>query len=132
MNYWLLKTDPESYSWENLLQDKYTDWDGVRNYQARNNLKLMKIGDIALIYHSVDDKIVKGIAKITKEYFPDPKDNDWVAVGIEPIQSLNNPVSLATVKNTKELSEIALIKQSRLSVMPLTEIEYNKILELSE
>ena len=132
MNYWLLKTDPDNYSWQNLVSDKYTVWDGVRNYQARNNLRLMEIGDIALVYHSIEDKLVKGIAKIVKEFFPDPKDSNWIAVGIEPLTELINPVSLQLIKNTKELENIALVKQSRLSVMPVSETEYNKIVELSK
>ncbi len=132
MNYWLLKSDPKSYGWYDLVKDGYTDWDGVRNYQARNNLKLMKGDDLALIYHSVDEKIVIGIAKITKEYFPDAKDDSWVAVGIAPFKELENPVSLELIKNTEELKNMALIKQARLSVMPLSHAEYLKIIELSK
>jgi predicted RNA-binding protein with PUA-like domain len=132
MNYWLLKTDPKSYSWENLLNDGFTDWDGVRNYQARNNLKLMKKGDLALIYHSIDGKAVVGIAKISKEYYPDPKDNAWVAVGISPYKELKNQVSLELIKSTKYLENIALIKQSRLSVMPMSLTEYNIIIKLAQ
>lgn len=84
MNYWLMKTEPSTFSWDDLVRDKKTGWDGVRNFQARNNLKAMKKGDLAFIYHSMDDKAVVGIAKITKENYPDPKDKDWVAVEISP------------------------------------------------
>lgn len=132
MQYWLLKTDPKSYSIDNLATDKETVWDGVRNYQARNNLKLMKAGDTALIYHSVDDKMLVGSALVIKEYFPDPKDENWVAVLIQFQKKFKNPVALSTIKAIPELSEIALIKQSRLSVMPLSEIEYNILVKLSE
>jgi predicted RNA-binding protein with PUA-like domain len=130
---WLVKSDPESYSWDDMLKDKKTAWDGVRNYQARNNLKKMKEGDMVLFYHSVQGTEVVGITKVSKEYFQDPTTNDdrWVAVELEQVNSLGVPVTLAKIKESEDLQDIALIKQSRLSVMPLTESEYNKILELS-
>ena len=134
MNYWLVKTDPDTYSWETFLKDKSTPWDGVRNYQARNNLKLMKNNDKVLFYHSQSSKDVKGIAKVTKTYFQDPttKDDRWVAVQLDPVKSFKNPVTLSQIKSDKKLSDIALIKQSRLSVMPLTKEEYDTICELSK
>lgn len=134
MQHWLMKTEPEAFSWQDLLKSKRTLWDGVRNYQARNNMKAMKIGDKVLIYHSVSEKCVVGIAIVSKEYFPDATTDDkrWVVVEIIPYKTLNKPVYLEQIKNNKELSEIKLIKQSRLSVMPLTQKEYNTIIKLSE
>ncbi len=132
MRYWLVKTDPAAYSWEQFLKDKTTTWDGVRNYQARNNLKEMKAGDMALFYNSGEDRKVKGIVKVAKEFFPDPATDDgrWVAVGLVVVGSLKKPVGLDKIKNDKELADIALIKQSRLSVMPLSEPEFRRIVEL--
>lgn len=132
MNYWLMKTEPSTYSWEDLEKDKKTVWDGVRNFQARNNLKAMKKGDQVFIYHSMDDKAVVGIAKITKEFFPDPKDNDWASVEISPVKKLKKPVTLAQVKADKRLSDMVLVRVSRLSVQPVKPQEYDIVLELSE
>jgi len=134
MAYWLVKSDPETYSWQDLLKDKKTTWDGVRNYQARNNLMLMEIGDPVLVYESQSPKYVAGIAKVTKTHFPDEtsEDDRWVAVELKAVSSLKNPVTLEIIKSTPELKDIALIRQSRLSVMPLTEIEYNTIIRLSK
>jgi len=132
MNYWLVKTEPGTYSWDNLERDKKTVWDGVRNFQARNNLKAMKNGDLVLIYHSGDDKAVIGMGKISKEAYPDPKDKDWVAVDITVGKKLKNPVSLSQVKSTKKLSNMVLVKSSRLSVQPVKEDEFNAVLELSD
>ena len=106
MNYWLMKTEPGTFSWDDLVRDKKAVWDGVRNFQARNNLKAMKKGDLAFIYHSMDDKAVIGIAEITREHFPDPKDKDWVAVEIKPIKKLKNAVNLGTIKQEKQLSNM--------------------------
>lgn len=134
MNYWIVKTEPGAYSWQDLEKDGGTPWDGVRNYQARNNLKEMKKGDLVLVYHSVKQKEVVGISKVTKEYFQDPttEDDRWVAVQLEPIEELKNPVSLATIKGDKALQEIKLVKQSRLSVIPINKKDYDRILELSK
>lgn len=134
MNYWLVKSDPEDYSWKELKKDKSTDWDGVRNYQARNNLKEMKKGDLVFIYESVTTKEILGISEVTKEYYQDPKTDDdrWVAVELTFKKELKNPVSLKQIKQIEELREIALIKQSRLSVMPIKKEEFDKILELSK
>ncbi len=116
MNYWLMKTEPSTFSWDDLVRDKKTGWDGVRNFQARNNLKAMKKGDLAFIYHSMDDKAVVGIAKITKENYPDPKDKDWVAVEISPEKKLKRPVTLAEVKADKRFADMVLVKSSGLGV----------------
>lgn len=134
MAYWLVKSDPGDYSWPDLAKDKKTDWDGVRNYQARNNLKEMKKGDKVLIYHSVKEKKVMGIAKVSKEYFQDSTTDDerWVAVELEAVRPLSRPVSLSEIKQESPLSEIALIKQSRLSVMPLKVDEFDIIIDMSK
>lgn len=132
MNHWLMKTEPSTYSWADLEKDKKTVWDGVRNFQARNNLKTMKKGDLVFIYHSMEDKAIVGIAKITKEFFPDPKDNEWVSVEISPVKKLKNPVTLAQVKSDKRFSDMVLVRVSRLSVQPVKSSEYDLILTLSE
>jgi len=134
MAYWLIKSDPETYSWDDLIQDSFTDWDGVRNYQARNNLRIMKKGDLVLFYHSQIERAIIGIVKISKESFQDKTTSDekWVAVEIKPLKKLKTPVSLELIKKTEELSNIALIKQSRLSVMPITDKEYNIILSMGK
>lgn len=127
-----MKTEPSTYSWEDLERDKKTVWDGVRNFTARNNLKAMKKGDQVFIYHSMEDKAVVGIAKITREFFPDPKDKDWASVEIAPVKKIKNPVTLAQVKADKRLSDMALVRLSRLSVQPVKPEEYDIVLELSE
>jgi predicted RNA-binding protein with PUA-like domain len=132
MNYWLVKTEPETYSWDDLVRDKQTVWDGVRNFQARNNLKAMKEGDTVFIYHSGEDKAVIGTAKIVREGYPDPKDKDWVVVVIEAGKKLKQPVTLSQIKSTKKLSSMVLVKSSRLSVQPVQENEFAAVLELSE
>ena len=134
MNYWLMKTEPNAFSWEQLIKEGQTIWDGVRNYQARNNLKLMKAGDYAFIYHSVSEKEIVGIAKISKEYFQDPTTNDpnWVAVEVVPVSTLKRKISLAEIKSKKELANIALLKKSRLSIIPLSEEDYKTLLSMSE
>lgn len=132
MNYWLMKSEPGTYSWDDLIKDKKTAWDGVRNFQARNHLKSMKKGDRAFFYHSGEGKEIVGIAKITKEHFPDPKDKDWVAVEIAPEKKLKNPVALASVKATKKLANMVLVKSSRLSVQPVKEEEFDLIVVMSQ
>lgn len=132
MNLWLLKSEPGTFSWDDLVRDKKTGWDGVRNFQARNNLKAMKKGDLAFFYHSMEDKSIVGIAKITKEHYPDPKDNEWVAVEIAPVKKLKKPVSLAQIKADKRLTDMVLVKSSRLSVQPVREGEFDLIISLSE
>lgn len=132
MNYWLMKTEPSTYAWEDLLKDKKTGWDGVRNFQARNNLKAMKKGDLAFIYHSMDDKAIVGVARIVKEFYPDPKDNDWASVDIAPEKKLKNSVTLAQIKADKRFSDMVLVKSSRLSVQPVRPEEFDMIITLSE
>ena len=132
MNHWLMKTEPSTYSWEDLMRDKKSGWDGVRNYQARNNLKAMKKGDLVFIYHSMDDKAIVGIAKITKENYPDPKDNEWVAVEIAPIKKLKKPVTLAQIKADKRFTNMALVKSSRLSVQPVRAEEFDLVIALGD
>jgi len=132
MNYWLMKTEPSTFSWENLVHDKKTGWDGVRNFQARNNLKAMKKGDLVFIYHSAEEKSIVGIAKVTKENYPDPKDNAWVAVEIAPVKKLKKPLTLAQIKADKRLTNMVLVKASRLSVQPVKAEEFDLIVALSE
>lgn len=132
MNYWLVKSEPFKYSWEKFNQDGRTFWDGVRNYQARNNLKAMKEGDLVLFYHSNEGKNVVGIAKVVKESYQDPTTSDanWVVVDLVPVETLSKPVTLAQIKAEESLKDISLIKQGRLSVMPLKATEFDKILEM--
>ena len=129
MKYWLVKSEPFKYSWEMFLKDGSTYWDGVRNYQARNNLKNMKNGDLVLFYHSNEGLEVLGIAKVIKEAYQDPTTNDhrWVVVDLQSLETLKKPVSLNEIKKDKRLKNIALVKQSRLSVMPLTKEEFEVI-----
>ena len=131
MNYWLMKTEPGTFSWDDLVRDKKAVWDGVRNFQARNNLKAMKKGDLAFIYHSMDDKAIIGIAEITREHFPDPKDKDWAAVEIKPIKKLKNPVNLSTIKQEKQLVNMVLVNNSRLSVQPVRKEEFDLVIGMS-
>ncbi|MBN8577295.1 MAG: EVE domain-containing protein [Cytophagales bacterium] len=132
MNYWLLKTEPETFSWADLARDKKASWDGVRNFKARSNLKAMKKGDWAFIYHTGDEKSVVGIAEVAKEFYPEPKDPDWVQVDLKPVRPLAAPVSLATIKADKTLAEMTLVKVARLSVQPVKAEEFNRIVHLSE
>lgn len=131
MNYWLVKQEPEKYSFDDLLREGKTDWTGVRNFQARNNLRAMRAGDKVLFYHSVSDKAVVGAAVVSREEFPDPTDEKWIAVELKPLEKFSKPVTLDEIKAKKSLENIALIKQSRLSVMPLTKVEFEKIIQLS-
>lgn len=126
-----MKTEPGTYSWEDLERDKKATWDGVRNFQARNNLKTMKKGDQALIYHSGEGKEIIGIAKISRECFPDPSSPDWVAVEIVPEKKLKRPVTLAQVKARKQLGKMVLIKAARLSVQPVKKEEFDEIVSMS-
>ena len=130
MHYWLVKQEPEKYPWAQFVKDKGTYWDGVRNYQARNNLRGMKEGDLVLYYHSVSEKAVVGIASVTTEAYPDPtaKEGDWSVVDLKPLKAITEPVTLDQIKADPKLSEIALIKQSRLSVMSLRVAEFKRIL----
>jgi predicted RNA-binding protein with PUA-like domain len=131
MPYWILKTEPSTYSLENLKKDGHTHWDGVRNYQARNNLKSMKKGDHCMIYHSVGPKEIVGTARVIKTFYPDPKDLDWVNVDIEFESELKKPVKLAEIKEHKALQNIALVRQGRLSVCPITKDDWDAIMKLA-
>jgi predicted RNA-binding protein with PUA-like domain len=132
MNYWLVKSEPGTFSWDDLVRDKKTVWDGVRNFQARNNLKNMKKGDLAFFYHSGEDKAIVGIGKIIKEGYPEPNDNDWIAVDLAADKKLKKPVTLAQIKADKRLVNMVLVKASRLSVQPVKAEEFDLILALSE
>ena len=129
MNYWLVKSEPFKYSWEQFLKDKRTFWDGVRNYQARNNLRAMKKDDTVLFYHSNEGLAVVGIAKVVKESYQDPttEDPQWVAVDLAPVETFKTPVTLSEMKQDKRLQNIGLIRQAQLSVMPLTKEEFEVI-----
>jgi predicted RNA-binding protein with PUA-like domain len=133
MNYWLIKSEPFKYSWDQFEKDKSTFWDGVRNYQARNNLRNMNVGDLCLYYHSNEGKEVVGIAQVTKEAYQDPTTSDlnWVVVDVKPYKKLLNTVSLETLKSDERLSDLGLLRQPRLSVIALTENQFNIILELA-
>ena len=132
MAHWLMKSEPESYSWGNLVRDKGTEWDGVRNNAARLHLKAMNVGDEAFFYHSMSDKAVVGIMRVTRAAQPDPKDADWVSVRVEPVKALPRPVTLGEIKAEPRLSKMELIRQSRLSVAPVRDEEWKAVLELAE
>lgn len=134
MNYWLIKSEPNTYSWKDLVRLKRDHWDGVRNYQARNNLKAMKPGDLAFFYHSVNEKCIVGIAECVSDPYPDPTTDDdrWVVVDFVPYKALRKPVSLADIKNKSELSDMVLVKNTRLSVQPVQKEEFEVILAMAE
>jgi predicted RNA-binding protein with PUA-like domain len=125
----MVKQEPETYSWDDFVKDGGTDWTGVRNYQARNNLRAMKAGERVLFYHSGKDKAVVGVAEVAKAAYADPTadDEQWVAVDLKPVKRLKNPVQLAAIRYDKRLSDLPLIRQSQLSVMPLTKDEFDTI-----
>ena len=133
-SFWIIKQEPSQYSWQQFEKDGSTYWDGVRNYQARNNLKAMKKGDKLLFYHSVIGKEIVGIAEVTRESYPDPTTNDerWVVVDLKPLKAFKVPVPLEIIKTQQELSDIPLIKQSRLSVMPIKKKEFQVLLKLGK
>jgi predicted RNA-binding protein with PUA-like domain len=132
INHWLVKQEPEAYSWDDLVRDGKTEWTGVRNFQARNNLKQMAVGDKVFFYHSGKEKTVVGIAEVAKAAYPDPTADDpsWVAVDLKPVKRLPEPVSLADIKANKKLTDLLLVRQSRLSVMPLTKEEFETIAKM--
>ena len=132
--HWLVKQEPEDYSWDDLMRDGSTQWTGVRNFQARNNLRQMKLGDSVFFYHSGKEKCVVGIAKVSQAAYPDPtaREDGWIAVDIKPQQRLPNPVSLADIKANPKLSDLLLVRQSRLSVMPVGESEFEEIVRMAK
>ena len=134
MNHWLVKQEPEKYPWTQFVKDKGTYWDGVRNYQARNNLRAMRKGDLVLFYHSVSEKAVVGVAKVTREAYADPtaKEGDWSVVDLKPIKAMTAPVTLAQIKAEPKLAGMGLLKQSRLSVSPLSAAEFKRVLQLGK
>jgi predicted RNA-binding protein with PUA-like domain len=132
--FWLVKQEPETYAWADFVKERNAAWTGVRNFQARNNLRAMKKGDPVLFYHSGESKEVVGIARVGKEAYPDPTatEGDWSGVDLVPVKAMKKPVARGVIKADKALKEILLIRNSRLSVMPLTEAQFNRILELGE
>lgn len=133
MAYWLIKSEPSTYSWEQLEKDKKTFWDGVRNYAARNHLKAMKKGDLAFFYHSNEGLEIVGIAKVVKEAYQDPTtpEEAWVAVDFAPYKKLKKPVGLAEIKTKKELTDMALVRLGRLSVQPVTDKEWETVMKMA-
>jgi predicted RNA-binding protein with PUA-like domain len=132
MNYWLLKTEPDTFSWQDLEKAGKATWDGVRNFQARSHLKSMKKGDLAFIYHTGDEKAVIGIARIEKEFYPEPGDKDWVVVDLKPEKKLKKPVTLAQIKADRDLKQMVLVRVSRLSVQPVEKAEFDRVVKMSE
>ena len=132
MAHWLMKSEPGTYSWADLVRDRSTEWDGVRNNAARLHLKAMEPGDEAFFYHSGDERAVIGIMRVTRQAAPDPTDADWVSVTVEPVRALARPVSLKEIKAQPRLAKMELIRQSRLSVSPVRDEEWRAILELAE
>ena len=129
--YWLIKQEPEAYSWKSFEKEGKTAWTGVRNFQARNNLRTMSRGDLALFYHSVSEKQIVGVAKVTREHFPDPtaEEGDWSAVEFTPVKTLSSPVTLEQIKSDPKLKDMGLVRQSRLSVTPVTSEQFEHILK---
>lgn len=132
-NCWLAKQEPEDYSWSDLVRDGKTQWTGVRNFQARNNLRQMKVGDAVFFYHSGKEKSVVGIAEVTKAAYPDPTadDESWIAVDLKPIKALANAVPLADIRSNSKLRDLLLVRQSRLSVMPVPKEDFDEIVRMS-
>jgi predicted RNA-binding protein with PUA-like domain len=134
MNYWLVKSEPEAYSWSQFLKDGKTAWTGVRNFAARNHLRAMKKGDLVGFYHSGEEKSVVGLARVVKEFYPDPtaEEGDWSCVDLAAVKALTKPVTLAQIKSDKVLKEMEIVRQSRLSVSPLTREQFERLLKLAE
>ena len=133
-NYWLVKSEPDKYPFEKLVADRRTAWDGVRNFEARNHLRAMQPGDLALYYHSNEGKQIVGLAKVLRAAYPDTtaEDGDWSAVDLGPVKALAAPVTLATIRDDAKLSEMLLVRRSRLSVVPVTAAEFKRVLELGK
>lgn len=132
MKYWLIKSEPNTYSWDDFVKLGRDHWDGVRNYQARNNMKEMNVGNQAFFYHSINEKSIVGLAECVREFYPDPTidDDRWVVVDFKPIRKFDKPVTLNQIKSDNRLSEMVLVKNSRLSVQPITSQEYKIIIEM--
>lgn len=126
--HWLIKSEPSTYSFDTLVADGRTTWDGVRNFEARNNLRAMKEGDLCLFYHSNDGKAVVGIAKVVREAYPDPKDEEWSAVDVAPVRAIDTPVTLAAMRDDPVLAKMAMVRRPRISVTPVTPEEYKAVL----
>ena len=131
MRYWLLRSEPEAYGWDDLIRDGETEWNGVRNYTARNFLKEMQPGDRAIFYHSNTEKAVVGVMEITRAWQPDGDDGKWASVAVKPVERLNKPVPLAAIKAEKRLAEIEVLRQSRLSVTPVRDAEWQVLMEMA-
>mgnify|MGYP003642830407 CR=1 FL=1 len=131
MNHWMVKSEPGSYSWDDFVAKKEDVWDGVRNYQARNFLREMQLGDLVFFYHSGKEKAIVGIAEVSQEQFPDPLDAAWTAVKLKVNRALNNTVSLTAIKAEDRLSDLPMLKQSRLSVLPVSKEEFDLLLKMS-
>lgn len=131
MAYWLMKSEPDAYGWNDLVRDGETRWDGVRNNAARLHLRAMHVGDRAFLYHSGPEKAVVGIMEISGAPHPDPADQDWVAVMVRPRQALSRPVTLAQLKGAADLNDMAMLRQSRLSVSPVSDAQWNVILSMA-
>jgi predicted RNA-binding protein with PUA-like domain len=133
-NYWMVKQEPEAYSWDTFIKEGRTAWTGVRNFQARNHLRAMRRGDLVLFYHSVSEKQVVGICRVEREAYPDPsaQEGDWSAVDLVPVKPLREPVTLNAIKADAVLKEMPLIRQSRLSVMPLAREQFERVLALGK
>lgn len=134
MNYWLVKSEPFKFSWDTFVNKGGDMWDGVRNYAARNNLMAMKTGDEVFFYHSNEGLEIVGLAKVTKEHYPDPTADDtrWVVVDLVPVRKLKKPVSLTQIKADPVLKEMAIVRQSRLSVSPVTPTEFDRVMDLAD
>src|SRR6187431_100572 len=134
MNYWLVKSEPESYSWDTFVKEKRGAWTGVRNFQARNNLRSMKRGDLVFFYHSVTGKDIVGLARVDKDAYADPtaKEGDWSCVDLVPLKATTKPVSLDQIKSDKSLAAMPLLNNSRLSVQPVNEAQFKRVLALAE
>lgn len=134
MNIWLMKTEPDTFSWDDLVKQGTSMWDGVRNYQARNNIRKMKTGDTVLFYHSVTNPGIVGLAEVIKEHYPDPtaKEGDWSVVDVKPVRKLERSISLQEIKQQPNLQNMSLVKSSRLSVQPVSEEEFNFLLEMEK
>jgi predicted RNA-binding protein with PUA-like domain len=130
--HWLIKSEPSTYSFERLVADGHTVWDGVRNFEARNNLRAMKKGDLCLFYHSNEGKAVVGIARVSRDGYPDPADAEWTAVDVEPVRALARPVTLEEMRAQKALSAMAMVRRPRISVTPVTPEEYEAVLALAK